>query len=152
MKSRKKIIEHLMQDLYAMRRNLAVGFSATKKRSITPSQGCVLRYIAKNEQINVKAIAQKLDISSSAVTQLIDGLVEKGYVSRSNHSEDRRVVTVCLTAKANKLFEEFKAQGLKKMTILFDVLSDDELARYAELHAKIVAGIAQKKDNPSSKK
>ena len=151
MASRKKNIERLMQSVSVVRRSMMVGFSATKKAIIPPSQACVLRYIACHDQANIKALAEYLHISSSAVTQLIDSLVKKGYVVRTSHVDDRRVVFIRFAPKAQTLFEEFKAHGIQNMTDLFEVFTDEELEQYAYLNAKIVEGITRKKDRALKK-
>jgi DNA-binding MarR family transcriptional regulator len=142
---RNKIIEELLQSMHAMRHKLMVGYTTKKEMVITPSQGFVLRLIAHSDSTNVKAIAKVLNITSSAATQLVDGLAEKGYLIRKEDSSDRRVISLSLSEKAKRLFKEFKEQGLKKMTELFSALSDIELAQYALLNKKISESIADKK-------
>ncbi len=142
---RKKTIEGLLQSMHSMRHKLMVGYTSKKELAITPSQGFVLRFVANNESANTKAIAQALHITSSAATQLIDGLVDKEYLIRKESPEDRRVMSLSLSEKAKKLFKEFKEQGLEKMTELFSVLTDDELDQYAALNKKISDSIIDKK-------
>jgi DNA-binding MarR family transcriptional regulator len=144
MTNRKKIIEDLLQNMHAMRHKLMVGYTAKKDVVITPSQGFVLRFVAKNSSANVKAITQALNITSSAATQLVDGLVDKGYLIRKNNPDDRRIVTLSLSEKAKKLFKEFKEQGFQKMIEIFDALTDEELRQYAVLNKKLVDFISKK--------
>jgi DNA-binding MarR family transcriptional regulator len=146
MTNRKKIIENLLQNMHAMRHKLMVGYTAKKEVVITPSQGFVLRFVVKNSSANVKAIAQALNITSSAATQLVDGLVDKGYLVRKNNPDDRRIIILLLSEKAKKLFKEFKEQGLQKMTALFDVFTDGELIQYATLNKKITDSIINNGD------
>src|ERR1035437_7218371 len=114
--NRKKTIEDLLQDMHAMRHKLMVGYTAKKEVVITPSQGFVLRFVAKNSSANVKAITQALNITSSATTQLVDGLVEKGYLIRRVDSKDKRITSLLLSLNAKKLFKEFEKKSLQKMT------------------------------------
>ena len=137
MTQRKKIIEELLHSLHAMRRKLMVGYIEKKELTITHSQGFVLRFVAEHSLTNVKTIAEALHITSSAATQLIDGLVDKGYLLRTDSARDRRVISLSLSPKAKKMFKGFKEQGLQKMTELFNVLTDEELKAYAALNKKI---------------
>jgi DNA-binding MarR family transcriptional regulator len=141
MVNRKNIIEDLLQNLHAMKHKLMVGYTAKNELGITPSQGFVLLFVAKNNSTNVKAIAETLRITSSAATQLIDGLVDNGYLIRKGAPDDRRVIALSLSEKAKKMFNEFKEQGLRKMMKLFDVLTDDELTQFAALNKKITENI-----------
>ena len=144
MTNRKKIIEDLLQNMHAMRHKLMVSNTSKKEVAITSSQGFVLRFVAKNNSVNVKAITQAFNITSSAATQLVDGLVDNGYLVRKNSSDDRRIITLSLSEKAKKLFKGFKEQGLQKMIETFDALTDKELEQYANLNKKIIDGIFKK--------
>jgi len=144
MTNRKKIFEDLLQNMHAMRHKLMVGYTAKKEVVITPSQGFVLRFVAKNNSANIKAITQALNITSSAATQLVDGLVDKGYLVRKNNPDDRRVIILLLSLKAKKFFKECKEQGLQKMMEIFDILTDEELTQYAALNKKLVDFISKK--------
>ncbi len=121
-----------------------VGYTEKKELVITPSQGFALRYVAENKSANVKDIAKTLNITSSAATQLIDGLVDKGYLIRKSSLDDRRAIVLSVSLKAKKLFKECKEQGLQKMIKLFDVLTDNELAEYSKLNKKITGSIINK--------
>src|SRR5437762_3562306 len=118
MLNRKTLIEEILHNMHAMKHCLKVGYG--DKRHITDSQGFVLRFVAHKNEANVKIIAEALHISSSAATQLVDGLVEKSYLVRKSNPDDRRAVTLSISEKAKKLFKEFKEKGLQKMTKLFD--------------------------------
>ena len=151
MMSRKKIIEDLLQTTYAMRHKVMIGYTTKKVVVITPSQGFVLRFVAENKTANVKAISRALHITSSAATQLIEGLVNKGYLIREASLDDRRVVSLSLSEKAKKLFKEFREQGLQRMTEIFCPLTDAELAQYATLNKKIAENITRKNNNKGNK-
>lgn len=144
MTNRKKIIEDLLQNMHAMRHKLMVGYTTKKEMVITPSQGFVLRFVAKNSSANIKAITQALNITSSAATQLVDGLVDKGYLVRKNNTNDRRIITLSLSLKAKNLLKKCKEQGLQKMIDIFDILTDEELTQYAVLNKKLVNFISKK--------
>ncbi len=143
---RKQIIESLLHNLHAMRHKFMAGYAAKDGEVITPSQGFVLHLVAKNSPANVKTIAKELNITSSAATQLIDGLVEKGYLVRKNDPKDRRLSFLLLPEKAKKLFEEFKENRAQKMIAVFNALTDEELLQYAALNQKITDHIINKKD------
>lgn len=141
MVNRKKVMEELLHNMHAMRHKLVVGYTGKKDIVITPSQGFVLRFIAEHNNTNVKAIAQSLHITSSAATQLVDGLADNGYLVRTDNPQDRRVITLSLSTKAKKLFKEFEEQSMEKMKKLFSILTDTELVQYAAINKKITDNI-----------
>lgn len=143
MKKRTQLIEGILEDIHTMKHNLMVEHIAKDESSITPSQALVLRYIAKHDASNVKSIAQALHITSSAATQLIDGLVSNKFLVRKSDSNDRRIVKLSLSKKSIKLIAAYKEKGLKKVVSLFDALNNTELVQYASLNKKVAASISQ---------
>lgn len=142
MENRKKLIEEIMTNFHAMKNKMHVqGAQTGSKDGITHSQLFVLAIIERNQNIGIKEISEKLNISPSATTQLVDGLVENGYVVRKADSEDRRALQLELSPKGTKQIAELKDKRMKMMSALFDVLSDKELEIYLKLHKKILSKI-----------
>lgn len=139
---RKMIIEDLLQDIHAMRHKLMVGYSSKHHEDITPSQSVVLRFVADNQETPIKNIANVLHITSSAATQLVDALVDKGYIIREQSATDRRVSKLSLSPEAKKLLKTFTEQRINKMMKIFEVLTDKELAQFVTLQKKVAASIS----------
>ncbi len=57
-------------------------------------------------QCRVQNLADRVHLSQSALSRLIGRLVREGLVERSVCAEDRRGVSVCLTAKGRALHAE----------------------------------------------
>jgi DNA-binding MarR family transcriptional regulator len=49
-----------------------------------------------NEVVNNKLIAERMNLSPSRLTRIIDGLVQKGYITREINPSDRRNMKVAL--------------------------------------------------------
>ncbi|MHB0865344.1 MAG: MarR family winged helix-turn-helix transcriptional regulator [Minisyncoccota bacterium] len=107
---------------------------------ITPSQWSVLMFMEERSESTIKDVAQALGITSSAATQLVDGLVSSGYVARETHVEDRRAVTLTLPKKTKTQVKKMKERGIQKFLEIFQVLSDEEFDQYLALNKKIVRG------------
>lgn len=140
---RKTTIEELMQYMYAMRKKLMAKHDASSPSEITPAQGFVLRFVAHHEVVNIKTIARALHISSSATTQLVDGLVEKDYLLREHDTHDKRVIILSLSAKAKKQFKAFKKKHVKQLVEAFSALNDKELAQFTALNKKLMDSISE---------
>jgi DNA-binding MarR family transcriptional regulator len=74
-----------------------------------------------------KVLAQYLHVTPGALSQLIDPLVEAGYITRQTNETDRRMVHLALSAKGKQQFDEMKADRSKLFAVLLQSLSDDEL-------------------------
>ncbi|MBA4252019.1 MAG: hypothetical protein C0425_06650 [Chlorobiaceae bacterium] len=70
-----------------------------KLYELTPAEFRCLRHIHANENINNKVMSERMQLSASRLTRIIDGLVKKGYVNREIEPNDRRNMRVYLSAK-----------------------------------------------------
>jgi|ERR1700722_7474333 DNA-binding MarR family transcriptional regulator len=143
MKDRKQKIEELLSDLRSLRRSTAFGGAVSSKNvpRITPSQWGVLMHIEQHGKSTVKNISQTFKISSSASTQLVDGLVRSGYIARNVSPEDRRIMTLTLSQKSKSRIAQMKKLVLQKFLKLFEVLSDREFDQYLALNKKLVRAV-----------
>jgi DNA-binding MarR family transcriptional regulator len=145
MTNRKKTIEEITEALYAIRRKIATEMQLLfNKMQMTHPQWMVLHHVKKNEIINIKCLANVLCITSSAATQIVDGLVKKGLLIRKRNTEDRRILNIELSAKAKEQFDLIKNKSFNTLLLLFDTLDDKELQEFRDLNNKIVTRIPKK--------
>ncbi len=145
MTDRKQQMEELVESLGSLRRNMSSrGIDSMKTPRITYSQWGVVMLIGQRGAISVKEAADTLRIRSSAVTQLVDGLVESGYVERKEHAKDRRAVILTLSKKTKSQVEKMKGHMVKKFLEMFEVLSDKEFDQFCTLHRKIAQRFSSK--------
>ena len=101
---------------------------AQEKFEISVEQFHVLRHIRRGIR-SVSDLATVKRISRSAISQSVDGLVEKGLISRRPHTDDRRFVELELTPNGddmlNAIFDENRAWMIEKMS----ALTPEELAQ-----------------------
>jgi DNA-binding MarR family transcriptional regulator len=85
----------------------------------------------------VTELADLSHITPGAVTQFVDGLVERGLVMREGDPSDRRIVRLKLTELAKKQFEKVRKEHLASMAKIFEALNDDEIKQLIALFNKI---------------
>lgn len=112
---------------------------------ITPSQWKALVVLEGRESSNLKDVAQMLGVTSSAATQLVDGLVANGYVIRKEDESDRRKMTITISDKTKQQIKHMKERGARQFLELFEVLTDEEFDQFLALHAKVIQGVSNKK-------
>jgi len=145
MTDRKQKVEEMLAGFHSLRRTMVLksAGSATKPR-VTPSQWGVLMLVGQGGTSTVKDVAKALRITSSAATQLVDGLVASGYLVRKTSLQDRRAVTLTLSKKSKSQVEKMKKHALRKFLKVFEVLNDTEFDQYIALNKKIVQGTLSK--------
>ncbi len=139
MNTREQKVTELMENFQSLRRTMVFRPSGLDKMPrITPSQWGVLMMIEASRESTVKDVAETLCITSSAATQLVDGLVVSGYLVRTTSAEDRRSIKLTLSKQTKTQVDKMKKQGIQKFLTLFEVLSNKEFDQYISLNKKIV--------------
>jgi MarR family 2-MHQ and catechol resistance regulon transcriptional repressor len=98
------------------------------------------RLAHNKEGISVKDLAASMNMTSGAVTQLLDTLSEKGLVERVEGVSDRRVVLVKLAPDAKSRFRRLRHCHFENMATIFDPLSDKEMEQLLKLLQKLKSG------------
>lgn len=136
---RQKLLQALIQKLTEV-------FHYTRKDHCFSFDGLALRrqemmilffLNEKQGQASVKEIAKFLNVTSGAVTQFTDGLVDKKLVERRVDLIDRRQVNIKLMPNVKNDFSSFKNKYLESISESFSILSDDELRQLISLLGKV---------------
>ncbi|MBI4295996.1 MAG: MarR family transcriptional regulator [Chloroflexi bacterium] len=142
---RRQIIEEILSTFHGIKHVVESTFRPiVSEHDFTYSQMMILRVVKHNPGISIKELAGLLGITSSAVTQQVDALVRKGYLVREGNVDDRRSLSLRLSAGFNRQAEEIQMVVIKKLNEYFSVLTDDELAAYAALNRKLANKITEK--------
>lgn len=143
MTNRKEKINELVESFHSLRRHVAMNAAGCAQGPrITPSQWGVLMLIAHGDNSAVKDIAKSLDITSSAATQLVDGLVSSGYVVRKEDAKDRRRVALILSSTTKSHVAKMKKRVAVGLLKTFEILSDREFDQFLALNRKLVHGLS----------
>jgi len=69
------------------------------QHGLTQAEFRCLRLFGMEESLNNKKIAERMGLSPSRLTRIIDGLVEKSLINREINNSDRRNMRVSLSSK-----------------------------------------------------
>lgn len=97
----------------------------------TFAQMRVLWVLEQRHSAALHELARNLGITSSAATELVDRLVERGYVRRVQSDEDRRRVVLGLLPKGRRLVAQLTAQRRARFQKLLHVVDRRDVARLA---------------------
>lgn len=98
-----------------------------KNTVVPPSHVKVVFYLAQNGPSSVSSIARDLCISKPNMTPIIDKLLECGYVNRYEDPNDRRVIRIEITEKANEVFKIKKDLMKSFLKEKLSVLPEEDL-------------------------
>jgi DNA-binding MarR family transcriptional regulator len=108
----------------------------------TRGQGRVLALLSAKPETTQRELSYLLDMRQQSLSELLDKLEEKGYITRERSAEDRRVVKVSLTPEGAAAAPDLDALG--KREDIIDCLDADERAQYEALIDKVTASIIAK--------
>ena len=125
------------------RQHLTANQSSTNRvgsdyQDLTIVQVQILKSVMAHQPVSIKRLAELRDITSSAATQAVDSLANKGFVNREQDESDRRSTLISLTPNFQERVSEFMQNLGNSFDTVFDMLSDKELTDFAHLCGKIV--------------
>ena len=103
-----------------------------KETGVSLSHLEVIGYIARKGKVTMKEIASWLHITPPSASTLVEILVEKKFVTRTQSEKDRRTIYITLGEEAHKLFHKIHKQKIsvfKKMLSKLNQKDKEELAR-----------------------
>lgn len=133
-----KVMEHtaeqLTQELLAvlplLNRIVAAEVRREAGEATTMPQFRVLDHLAL-EPMTLSALARQRRVSLQAMSELVQLLVERGWVGRTPDPRDRRQQLLQLTAQGQAHYERAQTQTMRRLAPLMDDLTDDERAAVA---------------------
>lgn len=111
---------------------------------LTQPQFSVIESLGHLGPMKMGSFCAKLLTSGGNITVVIDNLEKDGLVERVHSKEDRRAITVQLTSKGQKLFNEIFTKHAQFVTKTASVLSEAEQVQLSGLLKKL--GLALQKN------
>ena len=104
---------NIIDTLYETYRIIETIINKNLKVGITMHELHIIQTLKKlkatNENINT-TLAEKLFVKASSATQAVNGLADKGYLTRTDSAKDRRVTYIELTSKGNEIIKTINKQ------------------------------------------
>ena len=86
-------------------------------------------------------IAESVGVSRATMTGLLDGLERDGLIRRVDHPDDRRRITITLTANGRRLLDEVLPDHLQRIAGVMARLTKDDRKKLRELLEKVRSGL-----------
>jgi MarR family transcriptional regulator, lower aerobic nicotinate degradation pathway regulator len=140
-----RVPKQSQSDVEEMARELMLHFDALTREFLLPqksaqlsrSEAALLQFLADREASNMSAVSSGLGLALSSSTGLVDRLVERGLVARSRPPDDRRRVTVALTARGHRSAEALQKDRIRLGVGMLQRLSARERQALLGLFRKV---------------
>lgn len=77
------------------------------------SQMAALHIVDRENSVNINDISQRLNLSVSATSRMIDELVKKEFIERKEDQQNRRSKTLTLTTSGRKFMNKLSIERIK---------------------------------------
>lgn len=138
--TREKLLANIFDAIALMKKGMFISHLQKPHAANMPTraQMGILFFLSHAENKGVKYIGKCMGMSTSAATQLVNGLVKQGFISRKPDLKDRRKIDLVLTAKAKKMVQKMNVARTKVLGKMFEVLNTSELENLEKILQKIV--------------
>ena len=110
-------------------------------QSIVMPHLVLISYIKQVGISTVSDVANHLGVTSSAITYLVNKLVELGLVTRIRSDIDRRIVEVGLTLSGEEALKQFDKNRVKLYDKCFSNIDKSEVSQFFNVIKKITSNI-----------
>jgi len=116
-----------------------------KSTGLSMPQFSILMQLHYKGACGMSKISERFDVSAAAASQLVDKLVQAGYIERTEDPNDRRAKLLDLSPKGKQLVEQGINERYRWMGKLTSRLSAEEQSKVGEA-LSILTSAAQKLD------
>lgn len=94
-------------------------------------------------------LADRTGVTRATITGLVDTLERAGLVTRTPHPDDRRMMSVSLTKRGEKLLAQIMPEHFRRMAWLMGPLSESERKIFLRLLTKVMQRAAEDPATPA---
>ncbi|MBE7102972.1 MarR family transcriptional regulator [Bacillus cereus] len=136
--NREQLMEELSTNVFAMFRTLRNDIGKIFGGYIPWNEFIVLRILNRTNKEMVSRVANELNVSNSHITAVTEKLINKGFVTRSRSTSDRRVVYLEITEQGKDLVAKMEGEKKKYLQERFSALSEDEMNIMISISQKLI--------------
>lgn len=106
---------------------------------------CVLCYLSEHSgKVYANSIADDMNISRARISIIVEKLVKRGFVNKTNSSLDARIQELSITQKGRKLLREIDDNVSQRIIAIVDSIGEEEFLHFISLCKKIKEVMYQK--------
>ena len=103
-----------------------------KSTGLSMPQFSILMQLHHKGSCGMSEVSERFDISAAAASQLVEKLVQAGYLERAEDPSDRRAKLLTLSLKGKELIQQGTEERYRWMDDLTSKLSMEEQAKVVE--------------------
>lgn len=125
-----------------------VGYAKLLEHDLTAPQYLIIQILAEDEPKSCSELAEVLDVTLPAITNLSNKLAAKGYIERITPDTDRRSVYLQLTEQGHEVMATMLERYQELTKPMWDSLTEQEIdtliSAYEKMGSLLPVGKIQK--------
>ena len=113
---------------------------------LTFGEQVIIMFLSRNEEVNQDAISKRYMIDKGMVAKTLNKLETKGFILREQNPDNKRENIISLTEKGADILNNIKRISDEWNEILYEEMSEEEIAFMKKLTNKMVENIASHMD------
>lgn len=101
--------------------------------AVSPAQFLVMKYLHDQGESTMTVLARYLDVTTAAVTGLVDRMVRERHVERLADPADRRITRVRLSSRGEGILAKFSEQKRATIIKVFSKISERDREEYLRI-------------------
>ncbi|MDD2752723.1 MAG: MarR family transcriptional regulator [Candidatus Omnitrophica bacterium] len=116
-----------------------------EKHKITLPQFLILKFLSREGKSQMNALAHFMNVSTAAMTGMVERLVRDGFVLRQHETKDRRIILVRLTARGKALVKNLSLEERHTLVHIFGKISEQDRKDYLRILQQIKTTLLDEK-------
>ena len=114
-------------------------------KELNPGQGRILFALWQNDDISIRELSLKTQLTKSTLTTMLDRLENAGFLKRKK-GKDRRIIKVKLSEKSKNLQKKFSEVSKKMTEVFYGTLTEEEIDEFEDNLRIILDNLIKAKD------
>ena len=113
---------------------------------LTPKQALIMEHIHVHGILTVNELAEKMNMSASAISQLLSKLEDGHFIERTINPESRRKIDVTLGSKGEELYKLYEEVDKQVVSKYYSKLDDEVIDQFEYVVNKIYEVIVEEQN------
>ncbi|MBR1751520.1 MAG: MarR family transcriptional regulator [Ruminococcus sp.] len=121
-----------LYEMFPSFRKAVIGTFNKKVFDLTRIQLIMMMTLYYKGSVSMGTLAKLVDTSNEQITRAAGKLTDKGYVTREQDKNNRRIVNISLSENAHSIIAEAEKEFLDNLQNRFDNVSDSDMIKLKE--------------------
>ena len=113
-----------------------------KEFDLSFGEQIIIMFLSVNENVNQDTISKKYMIDKGMIAKTLNKLEQKGFIMRRQNPDNRRENIISLTENGRGILDHMRVVLKEWNEILYEGMSDEEIASVKKLTGKMVDNVA----------